>query len=158
MHLWLNDDLKSIAPEEPLDAFEWVMQLSGETVRRIEKRHTFKIVLGEKEYFIKQHYAPMWKEALTDSLSFRHPILGAENEFRVSMVFLSLGVPTAEPVGVGVCGRVWQRRSFLITESLPDTRTINEVMRSLWEQPPSYAQDARGWHQPPGSLYQPFPY
>lgn len=135
MNVWLDEDLARQAPKAPEDAFQWVMQLDGETVRRTEKRHTFRIALNGKKYFIKQHHGPMWWEACTDVLRFSRPVLGADHEFRMSRTLQKIGVPVAEPSGVGVSGAGLWRKSFLITKALPESLTVNQLARSWWDSP-----------------------
>ena len=61
MTLILEPEIKQFFPREH-DLFDQIMALRGETFRELENRRTQKIILGGKNYFIKQHFGIGWKE------------------------------------------------------------------------------------------------
>lgn len=137
MQIWLAEELRKIAPLARQDSFDWVMGLAGESVRRIERRHTFKIELGGRDYFVKQHYGLRWSDIVGELVRLRRPVLGAGNEYRMTALLNSIGIATAPLAGFGIDGR-WptSQRSFLITCALPPSRTLNELSRDWWQKRP----------------------
>lgn len=136
MQIWLNDELKEIAPGSGKDAFDWGMGLDGESVRRIERRHTFRIELAGRYYFVKQHYGVTWLDIAGELLRIRRPVLGAGNEYRMTALLNSIGIATAPLAGFGVDG-CWptSQRSFMITQELPPTCTLSKLFLSpLYEK------------------------
>jgi|LGVD01.1.fsa_nt_gb heptose I phosphotransferase len=138
MQIWLADELRRIAPRVGPDAFDWAMGLEGESVRRIERRHTFRIELAGRDYFVKQHYGLNWLDIAGELVRLRRPVLGAGNEYRMTALLNSIGIATAPLAGFGVDG-FWptSQRSFLITRALPAARTLNELSRDWWHEKPA---------------------
>jgi heptose I phosphotransferase len=138
MQIWLADELRDVAPKDGQDAFTWAMGLAGESVRRIERRHTFRLELVGREYFVKQHYGLSWLDIAGELVRLRRPVLGAANEYRMTALLNSIGITTAPLAGFGVDG-LWptSRRSFLITRALPATCTLNELSRDWWHETPA---------------------
>lgn len=138
MQIWLSDELRKIAPQGREEAFDWIMGLAGESVRRIERRHTFRLELAGEEYFVKQHYGLTCADIAGELVRLRRPVLGAGNEYRMTALLNSIGITTAPLAGFGVDGS-WptSQRSFLITRALPLTRTLNELSRDWWQDPPA---------------------
>jgi len=139
VQIWLAEDIARVAPDDPEQAFAWAMSLDGESVRKIERRHTFRLKIGDDEFFVKQHQGVMWKECLTDLLRLARPILGADNEFRMTQLIRDAGILAPEPAGMGYASSLRSRQSFLITRALLDTRTLNEIANEWWATPPAVA-------------------
>lgn len=131
MQIWLNDELLEIASRSGKDPFDWGMGLAGESVRRIERRHTFRIELAGRSYFVKQHYGLTWLDIAGELVRFRRPVLGAGNEYRMTAFLNSIGIATAPLAGFGVDGR-WptSQRSFMITHELPPTFALSQLDRN----------------------------
>lgn len=138
MQIWLADELRHMAPRDPKETFDWVMGLAGESVRRIERRHTFRFELGGQNYFIKQHYGLTWPDLVGEVIRLRRPVLGAGNEYRMTALLNCIGIDTAQLVAFGVDGR-WPttQRSFIITRALPQSCTLNELSMQWKKQQPS---------------------
>lgn len=128
MQIWLSDELRKIAPRGLEEEFDWVMGLAGESVRRIERRHTFRIELVGNEYFVKQHYGLTCVDITGELVRLRRPVLGAGNEYRMTALLNSIGIATAPLAGFGVDG-LWptSQRSFLITHALPPTCALSQL-------------------------------
>ena len=67
---------------DPKNLFDQIMSLRGETFRTLENRRTQKIKIGDKYYFIKQHYGIGWKEIFKNLFQLRLPVLSAKNEWQ----------------------------------------------------------------------------
>lgn len=128
MQIWLSDELQALANGAGQEAFAWCMDLNGESVRRKERRHTFRVQLAGCDYFIKQHYGLTCLDIVDDLVRLRRPVLGAGNEYRMTALLNGIGIATAPLAGFGVSGR-WPttQRSFLITRALPPTCALSQL-------------------------------
>ncbi len=127
--LWVNQAFQDELHSAP-DTFGWFMSLEGQSVRRVEKRDTLRVQLPDGEGFIKKHFGLSWGDILGDLLRLRRPVLGARNEFEAILHANQAGIRTPEPLAFGVKG--WwptRQQSFLLTRSLGETRTLNELFR-----------------------------
>lgn len=106
---------------------------SGDVARRVESRITTRIVLddaaGSHAFFLKRHGPASLGEYLRPIVHGRWPIIGAANEWNAILRFHRAGIPTMEPVALGVCGR----RSLLVTKSLEGHRSLLDWLRDETE-------------------------
>jgi heptose I phosphotransferase len=122
---------------EGQDPFAAVESLDGHVYRSLEGRRTLCARIGDRNFFVKIHRGIGWKEIFKNLLSWRLPVLGADNEWRALQRLHELGVPTMNAVAFGC--RVWNpalRRSFIITEDLGETVSLEDVTRDWQEVPP----------------------
>lgn len=133
--LQVSDTLKPFLGESP---FETIATLEGATVRDKEGRRTFKTRLGDKNYFVKYHRGIGWKEITKELTQLRLPIVSAYNEYRAVKALQQLGIHTTNPVAIGVRGaNPASRESFLVTDALEDTITLEELTASWSTQKPT---------------------
>ncbi len=133
----LREDLRGCLPKG--DPFEQVMALRGERIRERPDRVTMKCAIGGKAFFVKLHFGIGWREILKNLLSLHVPTTSAMHEWRAIERLGAIGIRTAEAVGAGERG--WnpaRRRSFLITDALPETVTLEQLTREWQRQPPSF--------------------
>lgn len=101
----------------------------GVVVRQVASRTTTRIVLddaaGSHAFYIKRHGPATLAEYLRPLVHGRRPIVGAANEWDAILRFHRVGIPTMEPVVLGVCGR----RSLLVTKSLDGHRSLLDWLR-----------------------------
>lgn len=120
--------------QDPLVAVE---HLQGEVFRELEGRRTLRIEVAGQGYFVKIHRGVGWKEIVKNLLLLRLPVLGARNEWRALERLHQAGVPTMTAVGMGESG--WNpatRHSFLITQELAPTLSLEELSMNWAQQPP----------------------
>jgi len=138
MQLILNSELKQyFSPKD--DLFDKIMHLQGETFRALENRRTQKIILDGKNYFIKQHYGIGWKEIFKNLFQLRLPIISAKNEWLAIQCLHGLNIETQIIAGYGKRG--WNpasMKSFLITEELPPSITLEDFCKNWKTQPPAF--------------------
>jgi len=121
-----------------VDAFDYIMQLDGEIFRDIDNRRTLRFSLDGRRYFLKAHYGVGWKEILKNLLQFRLPVLGARNEWRAIRRLQELDVDTMTLVGYGERGmNPARRQSFVITEALEDTVSLEDFCADWEKNPPA---------------------
>lgn len=139
-------------------AFDDILALQGEEFRSLEGRRTLRCISEGKRYFVKIHLGIGWKEIFKNLLQFRLPVLGAENEWQAIRRLEQLGVATMKVIGFGKRG--WnpaRLESFIITEELENTISLEDFCKDWAKDPPSpalkraligkVAQIARSLHQ-----------
>ena len=122
-------------------SFDNVLALSGEVYRELEGRQTQRIQLNGKNYFIKVHRGVGWREIFKNLFYLRKPILGAANEFHAIRRADELGIDSMEVAGFGQRG--WnpaKLESFLITEALDNTVSLEDYCRGWKANPPPQSE------------------
>jgi len=112
------------------DAFEAAFSLQGEEFRRVKSRRTFRIEVDGRGYFVKLHRGVGWREIFKNLFQFKLPVLGADNEFDAVEKLHALNVPTMNCAAFGRRGgNPAQRESFLITEEITGTVSLEDVAK-----------------------------
>jgi heptose I phosphotransferase len=133
--IWLSDRLRTLW--EGRDPFDEVDRLQGEVFRRVAARRTIQVTLDGRHYFAKIHHGVGWREIFKNLLHLKLPVLSAENEWRALNRLHEIGVCTITPVAFGRTGRNPARiRSFLITEELTSTTSLEDLCAPWAAQPP----------------------
>jgi heptose I phosphotransferase len=136
--LKLRPDLKKIFSGPEPEVFDRVMNLQGEAYRDLAGRRTLRIVLAGRSYFAKLHFGVGWREIFKNILCLRLPVVGARTEWLAIQAFKRLGVATMSIAGFGERGiSPAGRQSFLLTDELLDTISLEDYCRSWPETPPS---------------------
>ena len=121
-------------------AFHRARQQQGKIFREKEGRRTVRFSLGEKHYFLKLHQGVGWREIIKNLLQFRLPVIGATNEWRAIKKLHQLNLHTMTAVGYGRRGFNPARQlSFLITDELTDTASLEELCAAWPQSPPGFA-------------------
>ncbi|UNH38878.1 lipopolysaccharide core heptose(I) kinase RfaP [Moellerella wisconsensis] len=121
------------------DPFIETEKLTGEVFRQLETRKTLQFELGNKSYFIKIHYGTTLKEVLKNLVSFRLPVLGADREWNAIHRLEKIGVDTMNGRAYGQKGfNPLRRHSFIITEALVPTISLEDFCKSWCHQPPLF--------------------
>jgi heptose I phosphotransferase len=119
------------------DPFEAIMGLQGEVFKSRQGRVTLRFEHRGRCYFAKLHHGIGWRVLLRYLRQLRWPVTDAGNEWRALRAIEALGVPTMKRVAFGCRG--WspaRRRSFLITEALKNTISLEDFCKSWRRQPP----------------------
>lgn len=120
------------------DIYHLLMNLEGEVYREKEGRRTFRFELNGRSYFAKVFMGIGWKALLACLLKFRKPIASAENEWRAIETLPQIGIATMRLVGYGKRGRhPAHKQSFLITEELKPTVSLEDYCRFWKTRPPA---------------------
>lgn len=120
----------------PPAAFDALMVLPGVVQRRVKQRETLRVTIAGRDYFLKRHFGVSLREVAKNLSQLRWPVLGAGTEARGIRRLQALGVPTVSVVGEGERGlNPLQRQSFILTEALPDTITLEELSLRWSRQP-----------------------
>ncbi len=120
------------------DPFTEARALQGKIFRDKEGRRTLQFSCDGRSFFLKLHEGIGWGEIIKNLLQLRLPVLGAENEYRACLRLKSLGVDTLTPVAFGMYGSNPARQlSFLITEDLTNTVSLEDYCKRWATKPPS---------------------
>jgi len=121
------------------DPFEAADRLEGEIFRAVKTRRTLRFELNGKSYFAKIHHGVGWREIFKNLFQLKRPVLGAENEWAALRKLEELGVDTMVPCAYGQRGKNPARQdSFIITEDLINTESLEDFCRDWKMNPPSF--------------------
>lgn len=122
------------------DPFIAVDALQGQVFRQLEGRRTLRTEVAGRGYFVKIHRGIGWREIFKNLLSLRLPVLGAQNEWRAIQRLTALGVATMHAVAYGRRGiNPAHEHSFIVTEELAPTISLEDFCRDWPQQPPPFA-------------------
>lgn len=133
--LELDSRFKAALPDGA--SFDRLMGVSGELFRDAPGRKTLRFEAGGKGYFIKVHTGVGWREIFKNLFQGRLPVVGARNEYLAIRRLTELGVETMRWVAYGCRG--WNpayRQSFVVTEELTDTVSLEDFCASWPLNPP----------------------
>ncbi len=134
--LWLRQDFQEAL--EPHCTFDDVMTISGDVYREAPGRRTLRFTRNGKAYFLKAHSGVGWREISKNLLYLRTPVIGARNEWHGIHLLRRLGIDTLCVVAYGLSGRnPARRRSFIVTEEVPATITVEEYCGQWNTSPPT---------------------
>lgn len=116
------------------------MALKGECVRALDGRYTQRIILGERSYFIKQHFGIGWKEVFKNLSQLRLPIFGAQNEWQAIARLNKQNLRTPKIVAYGSQGHnPARRKSFVLMEEIKDVIQLDHHCAQWSLNPPTFA-------------------
>lgn len=121
-----QDFAETFPPSGP--GFHMIMTIAGEVYREAPGRKTVQFTHRGKSYFLKAHLGVGWKEIIKNLLQLRLPVVSATTEWHALHRLRTLGIETLTPVGYGCKGiNPAGLRSFIITEDLGETNTLEEL-------------------------------
>ncbi len=128
--VYLRNDLHD------LGNFQKIMAVHGETFREAPGRKTVRFSRQARNYFLKTHTGVGWQEIIKNLFYFRLPVLGAMNEWHGAHHLQRLGIDTLTIAGYGTAsGNPARRHSFIITDEISDTQSLEEFC-SAWKRHP----------------------
>jgi heptose I phosphotransferase len=134
--LYLAEPFRALwAGQNPFVAVE---ALQGLVLRALEGRRTLRIEIAGQGYFVKIHRGIGWREIFKNLLSLRLPVVGARNEWQALQRLHEYRIDTMRAVAYGERGyNPAKRHSFLITEELAPTISLEDFCRPWKTNPPS---------------------
>lgn len=133
--VFLDEPFRSLWADQ--DPFVAVEGLQGTVLRALEGRRTLRTEIAGRGYFVKIHCGIGWREAIKNLVSGRLPVLGANNEWQALQRLRAQGIDTMHAVAFGEHGRnPVQRHSFLVTEELAPTISLEDFCRGWPDTPP----------------------
>ncbi|MFN3580742.1 MAG: lipopolysaccharide core heptose(I) kinase RfaP [Pseudomonas sp.] len=138
MTVFLAEPFKTLWADR--DPFTEVEALPGEVFRALEGRRTLRTEVLGQGYFVKIHRGIGWGEILKNLGLLKKPVLGAAQEWQAIQALQQAGVATMTAVAFGQRGRnPATRHSFIVTEELAPTLSLEDVCRDWPQQPPEFA-------------------
>lgn len=136
MNLYLREEFQDAWGSDP---FAEVEKLSGEVFRQVKGRTTLRFEFNNKSYFLKRHEGVGWQEIIKNLVSLRLPILGAREEYQAINRLHELGIDTMTVAAFGERGfNPATRQSFLVTDDLVDTVSLEDFCIDWKKQPPPF--------------------
>ena len=120
------------------DVFSAVEALQGKVYRELEGRRTLRIEVNGRGYFVKIHKGIGWREIAKNLLCGKYPVLGAQQELKAIERLQQVGVSSMRAVAYGCRGaNPAKQHSFIITEELAPTISLEDFSLNWLQQPPS---------------------
>ena len=114
-------------------------KIDGEVFRQLEGRTTLRFEVAGNSYFLKRHYGIGWGEIFKNLVSFRLPVVSAKNEWQAIYHLEKQHVDTMKAVAHGEWGiNPAQRFSFIITEDLVNTISLEDLCRPWVDSTPEF--------------------
>lgn len=141
-HIYIRKDLTDAFANGTV--FDQVMALKGEEVRKAPGRRTVRFKINDKSFYLKTHTGVGWQEILKNLLYFRMPVLGAMNEWHGIHHLSRLGIKTLTAAGYGTLGgNPAKRRSFILTDEIVNTVSLEELCDEWRTSPPRSANEIK---------------
>ena len=136
--LYLNDEFSKTWQGQ--DPFKLVQAIEGKIYREVKNRKTLQFSLNGRSYFLKMHFGVGWAEIFKNILQLRLPITSAENEWNAVNRLHDLSIDTMTVVAYGKRGlSPAALQSFIITEDLHNTVSLEEFCARWPDQTPAFA-------------------
>jgi len=120
-------------------AFDEILNLQGKVYRQHKNRTTLRFVSDGKGYFVKIHRRIGWGEIVKNIFSLKWPVVSARNELNAINKCEQLGIATMKIAGFGERGvHPVRLESFLITEELENTISLEEFCSDWKNNPPDF--------------------
>lgn len=142
MKAFLSDEFKNASAD--VEVFSWINELadrasSEDVYREKEGRKTFRFSIGQRSFFAKLHRGVGWKEIFKNIFKLRVPVLSAVNEYLAIKALTAVGIETMAVEAFAEDGfNPATRCSFIVTEELYDTISLEDYCRHWRRQPPPY--------------------
>lgn len=141
-NIYLNDELAN-RYTKPFD-IQAIMKTKGEIIRQAPGRQTVLFEHENKRYYIKSHTGVGWKEILKNLSYLKKPVIGAQNEWHGIHHLDRINIKTMTPAGYGMVeGNPARKQSFIITEALEDTISLEDFCENWQHTPPSSSAEIK---------------
>tara|TARA_B100001146_G_C16186997_1_gene437328 strand:+ start:1594 stop:2475 length:882 start_codon:yes stop_codon:yes gene_type:complete len=136
--IFLNPEIKKFFSNQ--DPFQKAKEIEGTIYRDFANRVTKEFKINENSYFIKVHLGLGWREILKNYAQLKQPSFGAHDEWKALNKLQEIGIKCPEPVAFGRQGiNPSQLESFIITKSLDNTVSLEDLTLEWKRKPPSKA-------------------
>ena len=126
------------------DSFDDLMSITGKVYREALGRQTLRFTQGDRDYFLKMHTGVGWAEIIKNLSYLRAPVVGALNEWHGVHRLFDLDIDTMTVAAYGMRGRnPAKRHSFIITEALPTSTSLEDFCGSWRHSPPKKPTELR---------------
>ncbi len=137
MKYWIKPSISQFVPVN--QAFDFFMHLQGEIFRFEKNRKTLRFKLNHQPYFAKIHFGIGIKEVIKNLIQLKLPVISAKNEWLAIHKLHQLNIATMNIVAFGERGFFpWSKQSFLITEELQHTISLEDFCTPWNKQAPNF--------------------
>ncbi|MGE4657455.1 MAG: lipopolysaccharide core heptose(I) kinase RfaP, partial [Gammaproteobacteria bacterium] len=127
--------------------FDQIMQRQGEgeliRTSRDGSRKTSRLKFGDRTFYLKTHTGVGWSEIIKNWTYLRLPVLGAKNEWHGVHHLERHDIDTLTIAGYGTSGGYATRRSFIITEEIQGSISLEELGYEWQRTPPRKKSELR---------------
>ena len=135
--LYLDNHLEQCWRNE--DVFALVQSIEGKVYKEKDNRRVIRFESTGRPLFLKIHRGVGWGEILKNLAHLKLPVVGATNEWRALNYLKAVGIDTMTAVGFGKTGcNPANQHSFLITEELDQSTTLEQFCADWRRQPPPF--------------------
>lgn len=106
-------------------SFEHLFNIQGNIVRSNDNRETVKFIFKNKKYFIKRFSKGSLFQNLLNNLGIVKDVSNAENEYKAYQVLQDIGIQTPKLVCYGNEKKIWNNRSFVISEEIKNFEQLD---------------------------------
>ena len=124
-------------------SFGKMMKAEGELIRTAPGRRTSRLGLDGKNYYLKTHTGVGWSEIIKNWTYLRLPVLGAKNEWHGVHHLERHGIDTLTISGYGTSRGYANRKSFILTEEIEGTISLEELGQEWEKIPPKRKSELR---------------
>ena len=109
-------------------SLEGLMALEGAALRDVDGRRTFRIELGGRGFYVKQHSGVGWRHIAKSLSGLRSPVLGARTEWQALARLAELGIAAPRPVAFAEAGaNPAGRRSVLVMTEIAPAISLEDI-------------------------------
>ena len=106
-------------------SFEELFNIQGNIVRSSKNRETVEFLFKNKKYFIKRFSKGSLLQNFFNELGIVNDVSNAENEYSAYKILQDIGVETPKLVCYGNEKKIWNNRSFVISEEIKNFEQLD---------------------------------
>ncbi len=106
-------------------SFEHLFNIQGNIVRSNDNRETVKFLFKNKKYFIKRFSKGSLFQNLLNYLGIVKDVSNADNEYKAYQLLQDIGIQTPKLVCYGNEKKIWNNRSFVISEEIKNFEQLD---------------------------------
>ena len=106
-------------------SFSDLFNVKGKTIRSGANRETLEFLFKNKKYYIKRFSSGSFLQNVLFKLGFVKDVSNARNEFEAYQILKEIGVETAKLVCYGNEKKIWNNRSFVISEEIKNFEQLD---------------------------------
>lgn len=105
--------------------FEYLFNIQGNVVRSSKNRETVEFLFKNKKYFIKRFSKGSFFQNFLNKIGILKDVSNAENEHIAYKILQDIGIQTPKLVCYGNEKKIWNNRSFVISEEIKNFEQLD---------------------------------
>ncbi len=105
--------------------FDDLFNINGNIIRSSKNRETVEFIFKDKKYFIKRFSKGSLLQNFLNKLGIVKDISNANNEYSAYKILHDIGVETPKLVCYGNEKKIWNNRSFVISEEITNFEQLD---------------------------------